>query len=250
MANEYLSVIMPYSDYKKACDAIRERTGSTNLIKSGDLETMINSISGAGAGPEEYQRVEYIQSTTNCKIITDIIADNNTGMELIASYPTLADKVPMGSRADSSNTRFYVPYPLSANTMYHGFNTGLSNSTSNKANVIYCSQLNFLNNRVSSSKEYNTNAAKHAVKLTETLTQQVCPIGIFCYLSGVNATIASSRDIVFYSARISQDGEIIREYIPCYRKSDGEIGLYEKFTKQFLVNEGTGTFTKGPDIEW
>ena len=60
----------------------------------------------------------------------------------------------------------------------------------------------------------------------------------------------SSRDMIFYGARISQGREIVREYIPCYRKSDGEIGLYEKYTDQFIVNTGSGTFTKGDDVEW
>lgn len=214
---------------------------------------IIVTATGSVAEPdprEAYQRVEWIESTTGCKVVTDIIADDNTGMELVASYPTLADRVPMGSRADTGATRFYIPYPLSSSSMYYGFGSGRSNSTTNATNVIYRSWLNFLNDRVSASKEEVANSAKYAVTLGGTLSQQTCPIGIFCYLRGEEAELASSRNIVFYGARISQGSEIVREYIPCYRKSDSEIGLYETFTGQFLVNEGTGTFTKGADIDW
>lgn len=201
---------------------------------------------------KEYQRIEYIESTTACRIDTDIFADNETGMELLAKYPTLADRVAMGSRLDGNATRFYAPYPLSTNSFYYGFNSGVTKSTGAVANTLYRSSLNFLNDRVSTVKEEDTNVAEFADILTSTLSQQTAPIGIFCYLRMTNGatTLQSSRDMIFYGARISQGREIVREYIPCYRKSDGEIGLYEKYTDQFLVNTGSGTFTKGDDVEW
>lgn len=36
--------------------------------------------------------------------------------------------------------------------------------------------------------------------------------------------------------------------IPCYRKSDNEIGMYDTVTKTFYVNSGTGEFIVGPDV--
>ena len=222
-----------------------------------DRDIIITAEGGGGSeiNPDpskEYQRIEYIESTTGCRIDTDIFAGNETGMELIAKYPTLADRVPMGSRLDSSGTRYYAPYPLSANSFYYGFNAGVTKSTGAVANTLYRSSLNFLNDRVSTVKEEATNAIEFADMLTSTLAQQTAPIGIFCYLRETNGVVSlqSSRDMTFYGARISQGREIVREYIPCYRKSDGEIGLYETFTGQFLINQGTGTFTKGDDVEW
>ena len=197
-----------------------------------------------------YQRIEYIESTTGCKVVTDIIANNETGMELVAKYPVLADRVPMGSRNEDTSTRFYIPYPLSNQTIYHGFNSGKSNTTYPAANIIYRAALNFLNNRCAMTKEEKTNTVEYTLALTETLVQQTAPIGIFCYLRGESAVVGSSRDFIFYSARISQGNDVVREYIPCYRKSDGVIGLYEKYTGRFLINEGSGTFTKGEDVDW
>lgn len=48
MAEEY--VIMPKSDYVSACDAIRRKTGKTDVIKSGDLSAEIDCIEGSGSG--------------------------------------------------------------------------------------------------------------------------------------------------------------------------------------------------------
>lgn len=38
------------------------------------------------------------------------------------------------------------------------------------------------------------------------------------------------------------------DMIPCYRKSDGEIGMYDLVSNTFFTNAGTGTFTKGADV--
>ena len=46
------------------------------------------------------------------------------------------------------------------------------------------------------------------------------------------------------------DGDnLIREYIPCYRKSDGKIGMYDMASGQFFTNAGTGEFLKGEDVK-
>lgn len=54
----------------------------------------------------------------------------------------------------------------------------------------------------------------------------------------------------FYSkAKIfSLKGEGVCDLIPCYRKSDGEIGMYNAINGEFLTNLGTGAFDKGPDV--
>jgi len=41
---------------------------------------------------------------------------------------------------------------------------------------------------------------------------------------------------------------LMRDFIPCYRKSDGAIGLYDRVYQHFYENDGTGTFIKGPDV--
>lgn len=44
------------------------------------------------------------------------------------------------------------------------------------------------------------------------------------------------------------DGAKEAEFVPCYRKSDGEIGMYDTVSKTFYTNAGTGTFLKGADV--
>ena len=47
----------------------------------------------------------------------------------------------------------------------------------------------------------------------------------------------------------SADGTPIRCFVPCYRVSDGEIGLYDTVEGKFYTNAGTGSFSKGNAID-
>lgn len=200
---------------------------------------------------EPYQRVEYIESATEGTypyILTDFYADNTSGIEVIASFSVMQDRIPMGSRQDSGTTRFYCVYPLSTSSVYYGFNTGSSISCTTKVNTIYRLQTNFLNSRLVNVYEQN-GTRKASAALNATLTAHTVPVSIFGYHSASSGTVSSKREFKLYSARCSKGHEVVREYIPCYRKSDGVVGLYEKFTGQFLTAE-TGAFAKGADIDW
>ena len=41
---------------------------------------------------------------------------------------------------------------------------------------------------------------------------------------------------------------LVRDFIPCYRKSDSVIWLYDLVNNQFYTNSWTGTFSKGNDV--
>lgn len=38
------------------------------------------------------------------------------------------------------------------------------------------------------------------------------------------------------------------ELIPCYRKADNVVGLYDTISNNFLTNSGSGTFVAGPNV--
>ena len=51
-----------------------------------------------------------------------------------------------------------------------------------------------------------------------------------------------------YYIRIYDNDEVVRNFLPCYRRSDGVVGMYDTVGGVFYTNSGTGSFTKGPDI--
>ena len=218
-------------------------------------QVTINVPSGGVVEPDYkdlYQRVEYITSAveeTYPYIITDFYADNTCGVEVIASFPKMQDRIPMGSRENSDATRFYCVYPLSTSSIYYGFNTGNTISCALKVDTIYRLQTNFLNSRLVNVYDKDGNR-KGGGAISSTLTTQTAPVSIFGYHSASSGTVSSKREFKLYGARCSKGHEVVREYIPCYRKSDGVVGVFEKITGQFLTSETDAAFTKGADIEW
>ena len=198
------------------------------------------------SGRDEYQRVEYIyRKAGGGWIRTDFIANNTSGLELSFSVPSFSDTATMGSRASgSTNGRCYIFYPRATTVGYIGWNTAQSWSVSTKEDTMYTTRLNWLNSRkaVILNADGTTKATK---SVSGTLVQQTSPIDICAYNNG------NGRAMSLYGARLSQDGEVVREFLPCYRKSDGEVGCYETFTDTFFPSRGVGGFTQiGADIDW
>lgn len=192
-----------------------------------------------------YQRVEYItRPKSGGWIRTDFIANNQSGLELSFSVPSFSDTATMGSRASgSTNGRCYIFYPRATTAGYIGWNTAQAWSVSTTANTKYTTRLNWLNSRkaVILNADGTTKATK---SISGTLVQQTSPIDICAYNNG------DGRAMSLYGARLSQGDEIVREYIPCYRKSDGEIGVLEVYTQSFLPSQKANGFTCGADIDW
>ena len=69
----------------------------------------------------------------------------------------------------------------------------------------------------------------------------------------LKSTKVSGTDAFFsgrlYHFLLALSGEKVIDAIPCYRKADLEIGMYDLVSKTFLTNAGTGDFTKGADVK-
>ena len=48
--------------------------------------------------------------------------------------------------------------------------------------------------------------------------------------------------------QIYQGGLLVCDLVPCYRKSDSVVGMYDLVAQAFRTNIGTGSFTKGADV--
>lgn len=51
-----------------------------------------------------------------------------------------------------------------------------------------------------------------------------------------------------YYCEVYQYGNKVMHLVPCYRKSDNEIGMYDVVQKKFRTGAGSGSFTKGADV--
>ena len=70
------------------------------------------------------------------------------------------------------------------------------------------------------------------------------------YLFASNENGSRKRDISakLYYCKVWKNNILIREFIPCYRKSDNVIWLLDIVNKQFYTNKWSWNFTKWPNI--
>jgi hypothetical protein len=117
-------------------------------------------------------------------------------------------------------------------------------------NVRYCTDISY------------TQFERHTMRLEKNGTKlygyrddvQMAGSGSTCttkLTDGIFYLLKSGTDIgknKIYKVKLTKGSTLERYYVPCYRKSDNVIGLYDLVNNTFTTNAGTGTFDKGADI--
>lgn len=70
-------VVMPLSDYDSACDSIREKTETTDLIKSGELPEKINDVYEAGQTQGNLELWDLLTNNNARKDISKMFAESD-----------------------------------------------------------------------------------------------------------------------------------------------------------------------------
>lgn len=187
--------------------------------------------------PDEYQEVEYIQSNGN---------GHNTGQHIDTGYfPTDGDvfrvnMTVMPLSVPNTEREYLAKYGNGGTNIQIGH---LSSGSWNMGNA-------------DTLFRYTQNSPSNAVNNKTYIDGEITISGtssISLYLFAQNESPGNTNSvwdssIRLYACTIAVNGEVIRNYVPCYRKSDGVIGLYDTINKQFKINEGIGSFTKGSDV--
>ena len=56
--------------------------------------------------------------------------------------------------------------------------------------------------------------------------------------------------MLLYSLKMRNGTETIRDFVPCYRKADNQVGLYDLVTKSFFGNQGGGTIVASDPLHY
>ena len=206
--------------------------------------------------PSEYQEVEYIESTGTQYIITDIPIQQPVTIYI--------DVMPLSGSNDQAffTTGYEVsPHLVRIGTGWYAgriqnyyqryYTLGASNSmeTNTKHHAeVYLSQ--GLQTAVLDGTQLPNTSNTHNSTL---LPIDGNKINFFMFAEGrlrasgkIDALFKSHARI--YALKVDNADSTIGNFIPCYRKSDGEIGMYDTVSKTFYTNSGTGTFLKGDDV--
>ncbi len=256
-------VINGYTCHKEnesyTCDKITKTTEKTEngmlTIDSKGAELSNYKIYGnsidydifAENSPSDYQQVEYIESTGTQYIDTGIIPNQDTGFDIvfltknaIAFSPaggTTGFGAILGARKSSTLDELQLT-TYSLNSSYSGtlrfgtdsYNAGITPNT--KMKVIF-----------KNGTYTNNNGVTHSIDKDFT-----GPTTLTVFALNQNGAIQQHGSVQIYSLKIYDGDTLVRDYVPCYRVSDEEAGLYDLVEGKFYGNKGTGSFSRSDNV--
>lgn len=205
---------------------------------------------------DEYQEVEYIESTGSQYINTGVLSDNNNlKFEIKYAMTALPDiKKYVGifgaynsESANATRLIYYGGKSEGGEKVYSYFNSlasaANSDSTPRSINTIYTETLERNGNTIT----YTSNAFT-GVREKQNLASGTSYSGnIAIFSQNVSGSIPASMKLYYF--KIYDNGTMIRNFVPCYHVNDKEIGLYDAVNKTFYTKNGTAPFNKGQNIE-
>ena len=205
-----------------------------NKIKNPILSTT-KSVSGTIL-PSTYQEVEYIESTGTQYIDTGVIPSSTTNIIMDFEYISgeSGKYIPLiGERLTVGSNMFGIWINDSTKEIAINFgtvDTSAISSTNGMGRHTYSNDGN---------KWYLDGS------LINTITTSSFTATGSLFIFALNAgTEIQTRKIhgKLYSMTIYDNETLLRNFIPCYRKTDKELGLYDLVNGVFYTNQGTGTF--------
>ena len=192
--------------------------------------------------PTEYQKVEYIESTGKQCIETNYVVNEND--VLVLRYEV--------TRAVNNGDNF-----LFSSRRLDGDTNGLLCSSYGTQQRWYA-RFGHSSSKQAESTEYQLSGVlqlskgSFVVNGTQVLAlaYSAMPVGTLTLFGQFKADGRFvGGNLKCFSFMIARNGTVIRDFIPCYRKSDGEAGVYDIVTNTFHTNAWSGEFLVGPDVK-
>lgn len=225
--------------YKGATIGELSESGSKTIETAGkycEADILLEYVKPQGGGivlPAEYQRVEWISNANTARIDLGNIAENQKGVILDMKFDIVPSSTGIMAAYDSFGA---------AGTWFGITSSGLAGVGTNG----YFS-FNALERRT-----YTVNFTKNGVSVeadgvTVSRSGKSDNLGISLF-AALNANDYNCK-ATLYECKAFVQGGICKYLIPCYRKVDNVIGLYDIINDRFFTNANSGgNFTKGADV--
>lgn len=234
--------------------------GDANLV-AGNIKAGVTlfGVAGSYAGesaptlPSAYQQVEYIEATGTQYIDTGLIPTGKNSAEIdfeltgyvatnyIALVSASTHMYLVHFAHSSGNSIYFTPCWYAYNTPAVYAALALNNRYRGM-----CVSANVAGGRAGGSAA----TIEGAYAACDSGTQTYTPTNTYYIFARNNGggTVSYQAKAKLYGLTLYTNGVKQREFYPCYRKADGEIGLYDTVNDVFYTNIGTGTFGKGADV--
>lgn len=193
--------------------------------------------------PSEYQEVEYIQSSWTQYINTLYIPSVNTEIKTDIRWETQSTQWAVFFWVTGNDSSAdWILWRIYSSTSTN-FNPWFCNATSWERQIT--TTINALHNIVLKSWSCNLDWTSYTITTSSTPYQS--SIDLFAWNNWWTHWWRASKCSI-KTFKIYESWTLVRDFVPCYRKSDNVIWLYDLVNDQFYINSWTWTFTKWPDV--
>lgn len=207
--------------------------------------------------PVAYQEVEYIQSSGKQYLNLGIKPNNNTRMEMLLYTTCTSSFYAAGSRTHGGGkiwfaqsgtlTRARVSATVNGSSTTASTNGTLWSRTSSGQLYDIVLQTNGDGTYDYSIDDLTNNRSYSTTKAYDAFEDGEVPANIMVFALASGYIISGTNRL--YRFNLYQDRELVRHLVPCYRVADNVVGMYDTVNGVFYGNAGSGSFTKGADVE-
>lgn len=212
--------------------------GDSDFESLDDLDVVATGGGESSGLPEGYQEVEYIASSGTQYIDTELTGTNFYQIDIQFTSVNTRQLFGTGDRnlefcgVASNGNWEELNYPVGASPIdRHTLNFDVGTIEAQK----FGKWIDDATPRKDTSINWSSSISNH-IKIFDL---SATPSGYYNW----HAKVYEFKAYTSY-----QSGIVIADMIPCYRKSDNVIGMYDVARNRFFTNAGTGVFTKGRNI--
>ena len=232
---------------------------STITVSYQEKTTTFNVTVSEEPIPSDYQQVEYLEATQTSAssggyINTGVNSPEHTTLQYVVGFmpsgtqPTARAKQNIiGTRKTATGSTNDVGFSMDVRSdnaaigAFSGISVYFEESTINQ-------RFDLTATWAATGLTINNGSSTESAE-GETRGCVGYPICVFGLKKAANMQYTNTFNGRIYYAKAYADGELIVDMVPCYRKSDNVIGMYNKATGSFRTVSGSAAvFTAGPDV--
>lgn len=235
--------------YKGNTKIVKIYKGSIQIVKRYKGTDLIYSASRL---PSAFQEVEYIESSETQWVDIQYLPNSTT--ELYIKYTRMPNSLSAFTDlfgCEKNTIAYTVAGRFVQYNNYQEYIRILSSSANfivanHNSNTKYAEL--FIDNNNATLIDTDVNNVQYTYTTTYTPEASSLDISMYLFARNQNGTAYRPAKIRLYSCKIYDNNVLVRDFVPCYRKADNEIGLYDLVNGVFYTNAGTGTFAKGGNV--
>ena len=200
------------------------------------LFRLMGTTSGGGGGlPNTLELVEYIQSYGLAYIDTGITSSDNTKIEIECAAVDITPSNQHSRMILSAGSQ--APYLLLNVSPANGAPSAVFGAS-------WCystATTNVYEKMKVTIEQGKLTVEQNGTSVTDTFTEQSINQGtIYLFNTSYSTSLVTSGRI--YSCKIYDGNTLVRDFVPCYRKTTRELGFYDYVSQTFFSNAGVGSF--------